>query len=346
MDGIDQVRAIVFDANVFGGNVEPNIATITNWSRACEHHEAELWIPEVVAWELAQRVIQECEHIIREVNAHNGKRRKWGFPQVAEPPLVNDADVIRRLEAAGATIIPLEGDAAVAAIRDQVLLRGPGSRKRDVKTGAADSAWIRSVIDYNDGTTAGLILVTCDARAVASSCESLGLDPPKVAKNLGEIRHLLQETVEASGEQHAKFVSVISDLFTQPGVSEVELNNIADLGYLHNWWSVDLGMNSDDYWEFQGSSVQVDMVEVTGAVRYDAWTESLSGPVRIEVEVEEQYARQDQWGDAPEYRSFFYTAWIKGEVTLFVEHEPSLDSIELIDAELGTDPNSVYSQAF
>ena len=239
----------------------------------------------------------------------------------------------------------MEGDAAVSAIRDQVLLRGPGSRKRGVKTGAADSAWIRSVIDYNNGATAGLILVTGDGRSVASTCESLGIDPPKVAKNLGEIRHLLQETAGASDERRANFISTVSDLFTQRGVSEVELKNVADLSYPHNWWSVDLGIDSDDYWEFQSSSVRVDTVEVTGAVQHDAWTESLSGPVRIEVEVEEQYARQDQWGDAPEYRSFLYTAWITGEVTLFDEQKPSLDSIEFIDAEFGAEPTSVYSQA-
>jgi hypothetical protein len=241
--------------------------------------------------------------------------------------------------------VPLEGDAAVSAIRDQVLLRGPASRRREVKTGAADSAWIRSVVDYNDGGTAGLVLVTGDVRTVASACESLGVDTPRVAKNLGEIRHLLQETAEASDEQRANFISTISNLFTQPGVSDVELRNLADLSYPHNWWSVDLGMDSDDYWELQSSSFQVGTVEVTGTVQHDAWTESLSGPVRIDVEVEEQYARQDQWGDAPEYRSFFYRAWIKGEVTLFDEQEPSLDSIEFVITEFGAEPTSVYSQA-
>ncbi|MCY1141530.1 hypothetical protein OWR29_26330 [Actinoplanes sp. Pm04-4] len=345
MDGAGQIRAIVFDANVFGGSVEPNIATIVNWSEACGRHDAELWIPEVVAWELAQRVVQECEQIARQVEAHNGKRRKWGFPHVAEPPLIDDVDVVERLESAGAVIVPLGGDAAVSAIRDQVLLRGPGSRRREVKTGAADSAWIRSVIAYNSGETTGLILVTGDVRAVTSTCESLDLNPPKVAKNLGEIRHLLDETTEANDEQRTNFVSTLSDLFTRPRISQVELRTVADLSYPHNWWSVDLGMDSDDNWEIQSSSVQVVSVEVTGVVQYDAWTESLSGPVRIEVEVEEQYARQDRWGDAPEYRSFFYTAWIQGDLTLFGEQKQSLDSIEIVDVEFVADPTSVYSQA-
>jgi hypothetical protein len=345
VEGLGQIRAIVFDANVFGGSVEPNVATIVNWSEACERHEAELWIPEVVAWELAQRVMQECEHIARQVQAHNGRRRKWGCPEVVAPRLIDDAEVISRLESAGAIIVPLNGEAATSAIRDQVLLRGPGSRKRDVKTGAADSAWVRSVIDHNNGETDGLILVTGDDRAVLATCESLEVSPPKIAKNLGEIRHLLEEITEASDHQSVSFVSTVTQLFTQPGVSEVELTNLADLSYPHNWWSVDLGLDSDDYWELQDTSVQVDTVRVIGSVQYDAWSESLSGSVRIDVEVEEQYARQDRWGDAPEYRSFFYTAWIQGEVTLFDGQEPSLDSIELTDAKFGADPASLYSQA-
>ncbi|MFF0097696.1 hypothetical protein ACFYO8_00050 [Micromonospora sp. NPDC005257] len=345
MEGSSQIQAIVFDANVFGGNVEPNMTTIENWAEACERHDAELWIPEVVAWELAQRVVHECEQLARQIQTHNGKRRKWGFPQAAEPPLINELQVIRRIGRAGAIIVPLEGEAAVAAIRDQVLLRGAGSRKKDVKTGAADSAWIRSVIEHNNGESDGLILVSGDTRAIIATCQSLDVQVPEIASSLGEIRHLLDETVEATEQQRTSFVSSITHLFSQQGLSASDLTSIADLSRPHNWWSIDLGMSSDDNWEFQDSSLQVERVEFVGPIQYDAWSESTAGQVRIEVEVEEQYARQDRWGDSPEYRNFYYGAWIQGEIALFDGQEPTLESIELAEAEFGTNPESVYSQA-
>jgi hypothetical protein len=60
--------------------------------------------------------------------------------------------VLDNLTEMGATIIPVDGQAAQDALRDQILVRGPATRKGGVKTGAADSAWLRSVLAHNNGS--------------------------------------------------------------------------------------------------------------------------------------------------------------------------------------------------
>lgn len=342
----NQIRAIVFDANVFGRDVEPNIFTIKKWAEACERHEAELWIPEVVAWELAQRTVRESERIAREIQAHNRRQQKWGVPAIAEPSPINVAKVISCMTTAGAVMVPLGGEEAVLAIQDQVLLRGPASRKKEVKTGAADSAWVRSVIEYNGGDGSDIILVTGDVDAVVGTCDSLEVCPPTIAKHLGEVRYLLEETAQASEEQSSRFETLVNELLTGPNISDVELMDLADMSRPYDWWKVDLDLDPDAHWELQTKTFQPSSVQVVHSVQYDAWSRSLSGLVRINVAVEEQYARQNQWGDTPEYRSFFYTAWIQGEVILFEEQEPTLDAIELTEADFGLDQSSLHSQAF
>jgi len=92
---------------------------------------------------------------------------------------------------------------------------------------------------------------------------------------------------------------------------------MADLG-AGLWWNVDSGLDPTE-WEKQESYVDVTAARVTGKVTYDTWVESLAGVVEVSVQVEEQYARQDQFGDHVEYVRVQYPGRIVGEVTAFID---------------------------
>lgn len=335
------IKAIVLDANAFGASVEPNVATIENWAAACENHDAQLWIPEIVAWELAQRVKHQADEMAHSLAVHNTKRHKWGFPPLSKPALLTEVEVIDRLERAGAIIVPLTGDAAVAGVRDQVLLLGPAVRKKDVKTGAADSAWIRSVIEHNGGGTEDLILVTGDQQAVEKTCAALEVDLPRIAKNLGEIQHLLNESSSATAEQTEKYQKLAQQYFAGPDLTGSDLIDLLGLSR-REWWDVDLGLDYGTGWELQQKHVTPGTLDVISEVQFDNWSGSTSATVRMTVAVEEQYARQDQWGDLPEFRVFCYDGWVEGRLTIFADTDSGVGTLE--DYRLGVEDGSLTSQ--
>ena len=106
------------------------------------------------------------------------------------------------------------------------------------------------------------------------------------------------------------------------GSTGVGLTGFAPPSPPYNWSSVDLGMSSDDKWEFQDSSLQLERVEF---VQHDAWSEFTARQVRVEVEVKEQHDRQDRWVDSLKYHNLDCGAWTQGEVTLFDDQEPTLN---------------------
>ncbi len=198
---IVQIHAVVFDSNVFGHQVTPNVQTIGQWARSCSAHGAALWIPEVVAAELAEHAVREHTEFMESYEAHRARLGRWGVTVPASIASLSTTDIIRAIEGAGAEIVPLSGDAAREAVLDQVLLRGSGARKGPVKTGAADSAWLRSVIEHNGGDFEGVFVVTGDVRALISTCAELGLEQPAHAPHLGDAHARLGETQHATAER-------------------------------------------------------------------------------------------------------------------------------------------------
>jgi hypothetical protein len=340
-----RIRAIVFDSNVFGKNAQPNIKTIEQWADACEQHEAELWISEVVIHELAQHAIEAHEEFIAAYEAHRRALARWGMDAGGPMSPIDPDGVASVIEVAGAVIVPLEGADARNALLDQVLLRGAGQRKSGVKTGAADSAWVRSIVAYNDGDTDGLIVVTGDSHALEQTCVDLGVDAPRRAKNLGELRHLLDESEVATEPMVSLFTTWVQDHFVNSshgrssGIPGEDLVSLADLGY-SNWWALP-AMPDDGYevWSEQEHSIStVQSAEIVGKVEHDRWSDSLSAQVELEVEVEEQYARQDPSGQQVDYAIRSYPGRVRGTVQTFVEGDTVdfdglLEDVELMPVE-------------
>ncbi|MDX3003490.1 hypothetical protein PWY87_17520 [Kribbella solani] len=340
-----KIRAIVFDSNVFGKSAQPNVKTIEQWAEACGWHDAELWISEIVVHELAQHAIEEHDRFILTYEAHQRNLAKWGV-DAGEPMLpIDPHDVREAIEAAGAVVVPLEDSDARDALLDQVLLRGPGQRKSGVKTGAADSAWVRSIVAYSVGDTDGLIVVTGDTHALEQTCADLDVDVPRQAKNLGELRHLLDESEDASEPMASFFGSWVQNHFVNSshgrssGIRGEDLDSLADVGY-SNWWDLpELPYDGYETWAEQEHSIStVRSAQIVGNVEHDRWSDSLSACIELEVEVEEQYARQDSHGQQVEYASRSFPGRVRGTLQAFVdgdtiEFDGLLEDVEFMSVE-------------
>jgi hypothetical protein len=89
------------------------------------------------------------------------------------------------------TVIPLSPENALLAVKDQVLLVPPGRRKGDVKTGASDSAWLRTVLDEVGGDTARLLIVS-DDKDIKAAFEEWKKDCPLMRRR-GQIKATMSE---------------------------------------------------------------------------------------------------------------------------------------------------------
>lgn len=327
-----EVRAIVFDSNVFGRDALPNVETIRLWAQACATNGAELWIAEIVAYELAQHVVEENERFVESYGAHQRSLARWG--QRANPDLaaITAEDVVEAMKTAGAEIIELDGDEARDALLDQVLLRGAGARKKGIKTGGADSAWVRSIIAHNGDESDGLIVVTGDSAALELTCEALGVDVPRRAGHLGEISHLLEESGEASPDEHERVESWLHTEFVyDPALPQYAAPDLKEIGESYNWW--ELPLHADDYgeWEMQERTVGgISSVSLLGAVEHDRWSGSFSAPVELAAPVEELYAHQSSSGDYVQFEQVEYNVRIRGTVRLFDDGR-SLASDEVLE---------------
>ena len=333
----ERIKAIVLDANVFGKDVEPNVTTIEKWSDACASHDAQLWIPEVVVWELAQRVLSAVTEIEANLRAHNTRRTKWGAELINAPNPVNLEDVIEAVRSAGAVVVPVDEATCRQALQDQVLLEGPGSRKQGVKTGAADSAWLRSIVLHNGGTFEELVIVTGDAEAVSKVSSSLKIAEPRRAMHLGELRHLLDEVKPATTEQVEAYRLAVEGAVRGPEATTQDLVELANLSWRWNWWNPPLPSSFFSVWEHQDSSLsRVIEIGVVGAPEFDSWSSSTTGRIQLTVSVEDQYARQDEWGELPEYRAVAYEALLEAEVTVYDPgtKEESIEDFQNVELSL------------
>lgn len=329
------ITAIVIDTNVFGGpDPVPNVDLIQEWADACARNDAELWISEVVAHELAQHAIEQLGAYHDRLRGYRRLQERCGLDSFTLPPVVAVEEVIESMESAGARIIPLDGASAVEAVRDQVLLRGPAERKKGTKTGAADSAWIRSVIAANGGTLDGLLVVTGDQSALEKVCAAAGTAVPRTAKHIGDIASLVGDgppTVTAEQEQSFQF-------WLEKELPEVDLVAVADLatGFVPGrgyWWNRPEDL--DPRWEVQIRTVASAAGTLMGPLRFDVWADALTGKVEVLTQVEEEYAGQDEWGDRLETLSVRYPGRIHADLTLFQSQSGGafMEQLNLIDPD-------------
>jgi hypothetical protein len=162
------LRAIVFDTNSFPrGGLDLDL--LREWGQRALDDGFEVWVPEPVLWELAEHAAASWDAWRASTNRARKSMQAAGLRIPSDDPYSSRAEVMAAVDASvrslapSVRIITLDGDLAVEALRDQVQIRPPANKKSDVKTGAADSAWIRQVLRAADNDIDSFVIVGTDA---------------------------------------------------------------------------------------------------------------------------------------------------------------------------------------
>jgi hypothetical protein len=186
------ITAVVLDANAFGADATFNVGLLRRLARDAQEYGLQVWLPEPVLWELAAHVADAVERLSSEVRARNKVLARAGLDTISLPDYPDRETLIDRIveeadQIEGLVVIECSGDAAREALRDQITGRPPASSEKGVKTGASDSAWIRSARSAaEDPTNRSYVIVSRDA-AVRRAYEHWGEEPPRVYDG-GEFR--------------------------------------------------------------------------------------------------------------------------------------------------------------
>lgn len=150
----------------------------------------EIWVPEVVLWELAQHA---CEFYGQQFGPWRSAARRLssGGVAVSEPVELTAAQIIEQTEAAArqarnVRVIGCRAESARQGLRDQVLQTGAATVDQGVKTGAADGTWVRDILAEAGGSTK-FHLVTSDADPGAAFA-SMDVEPPTIHKSIRALR--------------------------------------------------------------------------------------------------------------------------------------------------------------
>jgi len=193
------VRAIALDTNIFKS--APGISALSSLAeRADTHGRVEVWIADTVIWEWGQH-LHETHVALR---AAAKKLRAAGL-SATDPGDLSAHDVAgqlrERISGLGRSVRIVDTSPfAHEALRDQILLEGPGKRKGDVKTGAADSAHLRAYHAQARSQEIGYLLVSADGDALAAH-ERWGHEtPPSIMKSLTRAAEAVFHSVPSNAE--------------------------------------------------------------------------------------------------------------------------------------------------
>jgi hypothetical protein len=183
---LDLVKVLLVDTNL-GPHGYPDIERVERLAAAAEQYDIEVVVPEIVVWEWAEHVWGRIEPLKQMQSQANGTLRKAGLPAIrtkSSPAhvLTVAKSLTKRInEVPNASVIPARKKNAKRALRDQILQQGSGIVKDGVKTGAADSAWMRDALSYVDGDPAKLLFVSDNLSDITRVFELLKLKPPQAA---------------------------------------------------------------------------------------------------------------------------------------------------------------------
>lgn len=221
------VRAIALDTNVFRS--APGIAALISLAeRADTHGRVEIWIADTVIWEWGQH-LHEAHLAFRAA----AKKLKGAGLLVSEPKDLSARDIASQLQekihSLGQSVRIIDTSLfAHEALRDQILLEGPGKRKGDVKTGAADSAHLRAYYAQAQENGVGYVLVSDDGDAQIAH-DSWGHDrSPTIIRRLNRAAEAVFDSVPSDAHGVRRALSVAHD--SSALLKDVAIGR-ADLGY-------------------------------------------------------------------------------------------------------------------
>ncbi|GCD20179.1 hypothetical protein CTKZ_17410 [Cellulomonas algicola] len=208
-----RVRWAVVDANAFGrGKVQ--LDQVEGLANELKGADVEVVIPEVVLWEWAQHAHADLaahyDSLRASTKTLRGSRIAGAFPAVVDRFNVPEVTVEQVLEHLtrllsgldNVSVLPATPVAALAGLRAQVLMQGPGERKSGVKTGAADMAWVHDALALAEHDSTRLVLLTADSD-VDAAIAHLGLQLPVRYARRNELVAALRGLVPAPASELA-----------------------------------------------------------------------------------------------------------------------------------------------
>ncbi|MDQ0904184.1 hypothetical protein QFZ22_000169 [Streptomyces canus] len=296
----EKLRAIVFDTNSFprGGL---RLSTLKEWERRAGLADLEIWLPEPVVWELAEHAASSWDEY-QAITKTAGKALSYAGLEVhTSSPHGSRAEVIKAVEEAirslgpALRVLELDGDVAIAALKDQILQRKPAKSRDGVKTGASDSAWLRQVLKTAGGDPHTFVIVGGD-RDVYKAFEEWNLEKPSMVslEDLQEALFVLDEPDTSVVEKIATFLrglvgSPLDGGRTRDGTLTIgEISGPADL--VDDWLTDQVHDVSLVHLEAFAGLNQIKIDRLTGVVsaqvflcpkvEYSSWTLDPDGTAR------------------------------------------------------------------
>lgn len=287
----DAIEAVVLDTNAFSGG-EFSRPTLEAWAREARAAHIEIWLPEVVVWELASHAAERREAARQGVELSRKALQAAGIEPPDFPAMTRE-EVLEIVTAEisqvdGVTILKCSAEHAMEGLKDQVLGRDPVEVKKGVKTGAADGAWLRSALDVAADLEGTIILVSSD-RLTLARIDKWGMGEPMVVRSWADIRDGIFKYKSAAADATRRVLHFLSS-----SVAAGNKEERIELG------SVKAGKLPDDLLEHWGwDDVRQLDVGVTGLTL-------VLGVGDLQVDVEESTATADVYfqGDVS------FTGWM------------------------------------
>lgn len=258
-----RLKAVVIDANVFGRGALPDLDLLERTAANLAALGLECWVCEPVLWELAEHLataVDGARSVIRKTRSQ--LERAHLSTHGLTLPYADRAETIAAVEAACAAvpnliIVPLSGEAAIAGLRDQIQQSGPGTTKgeadKQVKTGAADSAWVRDALARAGGDPRAILIATANRGDVEATCEAIGVPAPVMCE-MRNLPHLLSKFVPAP--------QYLTRLVTQALINWLPCSMLADPHSTHDELSIDLGAVQEWSGDVDDTGITLDSVEI------------------------------------------------------------------------------------
>lgn len=160
--------------------------TVRQLAQRLARRGAQLWIPGQVILEWAAHAHAAMD----ELSTGHARALSAGLVDSPPPPNLGVDAIVGKLsdQCSGmpnVTVLEMNGDAAIAGIRDQILGTGPGNvlggtKISDVRvlggvrTGASDSSWVRDALRQAGGDPTPIVFVTKNAKDVRATCRAIG----------------------------------------------------------------------------------------------------------------------------------------------------------------------------
>jgi hypothetical protein len=187
-------------------------------------------IPEVVLWEWAEHARSAQIALEEAVRGYRVDTGLMARPSIAKPISADDLITsIRQLLPSWVDVWEPGPESWRNGVRDQVLQVGSGERKRDVKTGAADSIVLSCVEHQASVADGAVVLLTSDKQLRESASAIEGV---LVASGSGDLLRSLSSFTPASEDLELRLMENLPTFFNERIAEGYEDLSFAETGIL------------------------------------------------------------------------------------------------------------------